>query len=143
MTIQFEERDAMQLASTIELSDLEITTNIGTYGPEDVVPEAHILDLTLKIDPSLVLIEADGMAHVFDYDPLIMTIDRLSRDGHYHTQERLMTRIVEACASYGEIRAVEIKLRKTPVLSGTGHLGVRLIVDEKSLAEMRESQAAA
>ncbi len=133
----------MQFSSTIELSDLEITTNIGTYGPEDVMPTAHILDLTLEIDPSLVLIEADAMAHVFDYDPLIRIIDQLSRDGHYHTQERLMTRIMDACTSYDEIKAVEIKLRKTPVLAGTGHLGVRLTVDEKSLEELRAQRAAA
>lgn len=133
----------MQMSSTIELSGLEITTQIGTYGPDDVVPTSHILDLVLEIDPSLVLIHTDGMAHVFDYDPLIKTIDRLSRDGHYHTQERLMTRIVHACASYDEIRAVEIKLRKTPVLSGTGHLGVRLAVDETSLADLRARRAAA
>lgn len=133
----------MQMSSTIELSGLEITTQIGTYGPDDVVPTSHILDLVLEIDPSLVLIHTDGMAHVFDYDPLIKTIDRLSRDGHYHTQERLMTRIVHACASYDEIRAVEIKLRKTPVLAGSGHLGVRLAVDEKSLEELRASKAAA
>ena len=107
------------------------------------MPTAHILDLTLEIDPSLVLIDHDGMAHVFDYDPLVRTIDQLSRDGHYQTQERLMTRIVEACASYDDIKAVEIKLRKTPVFDGTGHLGVRLSVDEKSLDELRASKAAA
>jgi len=131
----------MQMSSTIELSDLEITTQIGTYGPDDVVPSAHILDLVLKIDPCLVLIGADGMAHVFDYDPLIRTIDHLARDGHYHTQERLMTRIVHACARYDEIRAVEIKLRKTPVLAGSGHLGVRLSVHEQTLTELRAQHA--
>ncbi|MEL7151300.1 MAG: dihydroneopterin aldolase [Pseudomonadota bacterium] len=131
----------MQMSSTIELSDLKITTKIGTYGPDDVVPTAHILDLVLKIDPRLVLIDADGMAHVFDYDPLIRTIDHLARDGHYETQERLMTRIVQACARYNEIRAVEIKLRKTPVLAGSGHLGVRLSVDEQTLTELRAQHA--
>jgi dihydroneopterin aldolase len=65
------------LHSTIELTDLQLNTDIGTYGPEHVVPSAHLLDLTLSIDPALVLIETDGMAHVFDCDPLISEIDEL------------------------------------------------------------------
>ena len=67
--------------STIELKDLQITTDIGTYGPDDVVPDTHILDLRLTIDPKLVLIDDGGMDRVFDYDPLITEIDRLGRDG--------------------------------------------------------------
>ncbi len=125
--------------STIELKDLQITTDIGTYGPDDVVPDTHILDLRLTIDPRFVLIEDDGMDRVFDYDPLINEIDRLGRDGHYETQERLMTRIVEACAEYPEIEEVEITLSKSPVLNGTGALGVRVSVDHASLQEMRTS----
>ena len=78
--------------STIELTDLKLNTDIGTYGAGDVVPSAHLLDLTLSIDPALVLIETDGMAHIFDYDPLIDEIDRLARDGYHETQERLITR---------------------------------------------------
>lgn len=38
-------------------------------------------------------------------------IDQLARDGHYETQERLMTRIVEACAKYLEIESIEIGLK--------------------------------
>jgi dihydroneopterin aldolase len=116
----------MTLASRVELKDLRLACQIGTYGPDDVAPDAHLLDLTLSIDPSLVLIAQDGMANVFDYDPLIADIDRLARDQHYDTQERLMTRIVKACAAYPEIEAVEVSLRKTPVLSGSGSLGVQL-----------------
>lgn len=127
----------MHTQSSVELKDLEIAANIGTYGPSDVVPDAHVLDLSLQIDPKLVLIDADGMDRVFDYDPLVLEIDRLARDGHYETQERLMTRIVEACATHKQIEAVEIVLRKTPVLKGTGTLGVRLSVTGQALAEMR------
>ena len=122
---------------------MEITAKIGAYGPGDVVPDAHLLDLTLNVDPRLVLIDTDGMEHVFDYDPLIRTIDKLSCDGHYETQERLMTRIVEACAGHPEIDAVEIRLRKTPVLGGTVHLGVRVSVDESFLDKLRTRNAAA
>ncbi|MDJ0858066.1 MAG: dihydroneopterin aldolase [Dinoroseobacter sp.] len=129
----------MPTRSRVELRDLKILTDIGTYGPDDVVPEAHILDLVLTIDPSLVLIDQDGMDRVFDYDPLISEIDRLAQDAHYETQERLMTRIVEACATYASIDAVEVTLTKTPVLHGTGRLGVRLVVDADALAVMRQS----
>ena len=35
--------------SFVELKDLKIPAQIGTYGPQDVVPEAHLLDLTLTM----------------------------------------------------------------------------------------------
>ncbi len=127
----------MSRQSYVELKDLQLATRIGTYGPKDVVPDAHLLDLTLTIDPDLVLIAEDSMAHVFDYDPLISQIDSLARDEHYETQERLMTRIVEACAGYPAIKALDICLRKRPVLAGSGTLGVRLVLDAENLAILR------
>lgn len=121
----------------VELKDLVIQADIGTYGPDDTVPEAHVLDLILWISPERVLIPEDGMHHVFDYDPLIAAIDRLAADGHYDTQERLMTRIVGACALHPDIEAVEIALRKQPVRGGSGSLGVRAWVDRETLVRMR------
>jgi dihydroneopterin aldolase len=123
--------------SQIELKDLKVAARIGTYGPGDVVPEAHLLDLTLTIAPDLVLIAQDGMMHVFDYDPLIHQIDALARACPYETQERLMTRIVHACAAYPVIKALDICLRKRPVLAGSGSLGVRLTLDAEALTALR------
>lgn len=128
--------------SQIELRNLELAVKIGTYGPGDVVPERHLLDLTLAIDPSLVLIPEDRMAFVFDYDPLIARIDELVRGAQFETQERLMTLIAGACTAHPQIEAVEICLRKTPVLAGTGTLGVRLVMDGAALAVMRDEQSA-
>jgi len=127
------------MKSTIELKDLKLQPSLGTYGPDDVVPDAHLLDLTLSIDPKLVLIDADGMDRVFDYDPLITQIDRIVNDGHYHTQEWLMTRIVAACAAYDAIEAVEICLSKRPVLRDSGDLGVCLTVEAEALADIRST----
>ena len=121
----------------IELKDLQLQTQIGSYGPGAVIPKQHLLDLTLWIDPKLVLISEDVMENVFDYDPLVFEIDRLAGDGHYETQERLMTRILQACAKYLEIKYIEISLRKSPVLAGSGSLGVRLAVDQTTLESMR------
>jgi dihydroneopterin aldolase len=127
--------------SYVELKDLQIAVRIGTYGPDDVVPDAHLLDLILTIAPHLVMIARDEMALVFDYDPLIRHIDTLARASHYETQERLVTCIVEACAEYHQIEALDICLRKRPVLSGTGTLGVRLIVDAEGMAALRGAAA--
>ena len=121
----------------VELRDLRLNTNIGTYGTNDVVPDAHTLDLTLWLAPALVLVEQDCMAHVFDYDPLVADIDRLAADGHYETQERLITRIIHACAAYPAIDALDIGLRKSPVRQGSGSLGVRVSVDAKALSALR------
>lgn len=123
--------------ATVELRDLHLATAIGTYGPGAVVPDAHLLDLTLTIAPDLVLVAGDQMALVFDYDPLIADIDRIARAQPYQTQEFLMTRIVAAIASYPQISAVDICLRKRPVLGGTGSLGVRLRLGAAALAKAR------
>lgn len=129
----------MPCRSTIELRNMKIDAQIGTYSPAVVVPEAHVIDLTLAIDPALVLIADDAMAHVFDYDPLVAEIDRLAHDCHYATQERLITRIVDACAAHPQIDALEIALTKAPVLAGSGSLGVRLVVDAHAMAQLRKS----
>jgi dihydroneopterin aldolase len=61
----------MNTQAFIELRDLLLETQIGTYGPNDTRPDVHLLDLTLGIDTSKVLISTDEMRQVFDYDPLI------------------------------------------------------------------------
>jgi dihydroneopterin aldolase len=127
----------MKSQATIELCDLKLVTQIGTYGPLDVKPDIHLLNLVLQIDTNKVLISADEMQYVFDYDPLIKEIDRLASDRLYETQEHLMTRIAHACVAYREIKAVEICLRKAPVLNGSGSLGVRLILCEASTNALR------
>ena len=121
----------------IELRDLRLETQIGTYGPNDTKPDVHILDLKLGIDANQVLIAQDGMEHVFDYDPLISEIDRLADDGHYETQECLMTRIACACAAYAEIKTIEVYLKKAPVRQGNGSLGVRLLLNETATDSLR------
>jgi dihydroneopterin aldolase len=125
--------------ASIELKDLRLRTHIGTYQPGDTVPDAHLLDLTLWIDASLVLIKEDGMAYVFDYDPLVLEIDRLAGECHYETQERLISRIAQACAAYSEIVSMEIGLRKSPVHNGSGSLGIKLHLDATALNQLRAS----
>ena len=127
----------MPRRARIELRDLHLPVSIGTYGPGDVVPDAHILDLTLTVAPDLVQITADEMANVFDYDPLIARIAEIARSRTFETQEYLMTLITQACASYDVIEAVELCLRKSPVLGGTGSLGVRLVLGSEDLAALR------
>jgi dihydroneopterin aldolase len=129
----------MNTNASIELKDLRLRTHIGTYQPGDTVPDAHLLDLTLWIDASLVLIKEDGMAYVFDYDPLVLEIDRLAGDCHYETQERLISRIAQACAAYSEIVSMEIGLRKSPVHNGSGSLGIKLHLNATALNQLRAS----
>jgi len=130
-------------SAVIELRDLQLKTDIGTYGPDDTRPDVHLLDLTLGISVNQVVISQDGMAHVFDYDPLITEIDRLAADGHYETQERLITRIASACAAHPAIQRIEIYLKKSPVRSGSGSLGVRLTLDEIATEALRPDQTKA
>jgi dihydroneopterin aldolase len=127
----------MKTQASIELFDLELITEIGTFGTSDIEPDAHLLDLILEIDTKQVLISSDEMKYVFDYDPLIRKIDRLASICKYETQEHLITGIATACASYPEIKAIEISLRKVPVRNGNGSLGIRLILDEAATDKLR------
>jgi dihydroneopterin aldolase len=127
----------MTRTATVELRDLHLASQIGTYGPNDVIPNAHILDLILTIAPEFVQIDADEMALVFDYDPLITQIDQIARLKKYETQEYLITLIAKACANYTQILALDIALRKQPVLAGTGSLGVRLFLGAAELNSLR------
>lgn len=129
----------MKRSAKIELRDLHIPCIIGTYGPKDVVPDAHILDLTLTIASELVCISADEMVQVFDYDPLIADIHRIATSQKYETQEFLMVQITKACASYRQIDAVEISLRKSPVFAGSGSLGVRLTLYADDITTIRNT----
>jgi dihydroneopterin aldolase len=124
-------------SAVIELRDLHLKTEIGTYGPLDTRPDLHILDLTLGISVDKVLIAQDRMAQVFDYDPLILEIDRLAADGRYETQERLITRIASACATHRCIKHMTISLRKSPVRAGSGSLGVCMTLDEITTETLR------
>lgn len=128
-------------SAQVELRDLQIPATIGTYGPTDVVPDAHMLDLTLAIAPDLVLVSADDMALVFDYDPLIAQIEQIARTRKYETQEYLMTLIVRICAGYHQITALDACLRKMPVLAGTGSLGLRLTLKEEDLSALRRENS--
>jgi dihydroneopterin aldolase len=127
----------MSTKASIELRDLKLQTQIGTYKTGDIIPDSHLLDLTLWIDSNLVFISEDKMSNVFDYDPLMLEITRLASDCHYETQERLMSRIIEACASYSQIQSLEIGLRKSPVHNNSGSLGVRLSLDQAALSKLR------
>ncbi|OWF65195.1 hypothetical protein B6A14_05125 [Polynucleobacter hirudinilacicola] len=132
--------NAKKTNACIELKDLKLQTQIGTYAPGAIIPKQHLLDLTLWIDEKLILITKDLMENVFDYDPLVIEMNRLAGDGHYETQERLMTRIVQACSQYPEIQSLEINLRKSPVSAGSGSLGIRLKVDQTTLDDFRTSK---
>ena len=123
----------MTLQAFIELQAIKIDTKIGTYALGAAQPKEHLLSLALCIDPHLVLIDEDSMQNVLDYDPLLLEIQRLAADKHYETQERLITRIVKACAAYAEVISLEIILKKQPVLNDSGSLGVRLCMDRAAL----------
>ena len=130
----------MKTNAFVELFDLELVTEIGTYGSSDIQPDVHLLNLILEIDTEQVLVSSDEMKHVFDYDPLIKEIDRLAGLKKYETQEFLMTRIAVACATYSEIRAIGISLRKAPVRNGNRTLGIRLTLDEAATNELRHDK---
>lgn len=127
----------MTRKARIELRDLHLPASIGAYGPNDVVPDAHVLDLTLTISPDLVQVTSDAMSAVFDYDPLVAEIVAVARSRTFETQEYLMTLITAACAAYAEIIELDLCLRKAPVLDGTGSLGVRLMAGAEELAALR------
>lgn len=127
----------MTCKTFIELKSLKLKTQIGFYAASDLIPNEHLLDMTLAVKSKYVLIAEDGMQSVFDYDPLIIEIERLAGECHYETQEYLLTRIAQACAAYQEIESIDIVLRKSPLRNGSGLLGVRLFLEGDSLRKLK------
>ena len=131
----------MSLHSTIELTGVPIKAQIGIFTADEPDLYEHTLDLTLEVSASLVFIEADGMAQVFDYDPLLESIHQVSQDKHYETQEMLASRIVHCCAMFEHIAGVHVCLKKSRSngVGGTvcGTIGVRLSVTGPELIRAR------
>lgn len=125
------------MRAQVELTNLDLNIEIGTYTDSDVVPDRHTIDLTLEIKPSLVLIDKDQMDRVFDYDPLISKIQNLAEGRRYETQERFITLVAEECAKFKEIESAQILLRKSPVSRSSGELGVRLRINGPDLKKLR------
>ena len=131
----------MSVSSTIELTGVPVKATIGLFPTGESDPYEHQLDLKLVIDSSLVLIQEDGMQHVFDYDPLLEQIHAISQNKHYETQEMLASLIVQCCAGFEDIQSVEVCLKKyrSNGNAGTicGTIGVRLEVAGEQLAALR------
>lgn len=126
----------MTAQARIVLRNLHLPCTIGHYPAEVVAPDLHLLDLILSIAPDHILVSADEMSQVFDYDPLLHEIGQLVFAQHYTTQEYLLTRIVQACAAYPRITALEVQLHKSPVLGGSA--GVHLVLGTDDLGRLRE-----
>lgn len=123
----------------IRLNDLTLPCTIGTYEADDIIPDAHVLDMVLYLDKSWVVIDADQMNRVFDYDPLISKILQIAATEKYETQEYLMSLIFQYCFIHTEVHAAELFLRKSPVRDD-GSLGVQVTLTRAEFEDMRSAR---
>ena len=123
----------------IRLNDLTLPCSIGTYETDEIVPDAHVLDIVLYLDKSWVVIDADQMDRVFDYDPLIRKILQIAATEKYETQEYLMSLIFQCCFAHAEVHAAELFLRKSPVRDD-GSLGVQVTLTRTEFEDMRSAR---
>jgi len=123
----------------IRLNDLTLPCTIGTYEADDIIPDAHVLDMVLYLDKSWVVIDADQMNRVFDYDPLISKILQIAATEKYETQEYLMSLIFQCCFAHAEVHAAELFLRKSPVRDD-GSLGVQLTLTRAEFEDTRSAR---
>jgi dihydroneopterin aldolase len=123
----------------IRLNDLTLPCTIGTYEADDIIPDAHVLDMVLYLDKSWVVIDADQMNRVFDYDPLISKILQIAAIEKYETQEYLMSLIFQCCFVHAEVHATELFLRKSPVRDD-GSLGVQVTLTRAEFEDMRSAR---
>ena len=123
----------------IRLNDLTLPCSIGTYEADDIIPDVHVLDMVLYLDKSWVVIDADQMDRVFDYDPLIRKILQIAAADKYETQEYLMSLIFQCCFAHAEVRAAELFLSKSPVRDD-GSLGVQVTLTRAEFEDMRSAQ---
>jgi len=123
----------------IRLNDLTLPCTLGTYEADDIIPDAHVLDMVLYLDKSWVVIDADQMNRVFDYDPLIRKILQIAATEKYETQEYLMSLIFQCCFVHAEVHAAELFLRKSPVRDD-GSLGVQVTLTRAEFEDMRSAR---
>ena len=123
----------------IRLNELTLPCSIGTYGADDIVPDAHVLDMVLYLDKTWVVIDADQMDSVFDYDPLIRKILQTAAADKYETQEYLISLIFQCCFEHIEVHAAELFLRKSPVRDD-GSLGVQVTLTRDEFDDIRSAQ---
>lgn len=123
----------------IRLNDLTLPCTIGTYEADDIIPDAHVLDMVLYLDKSWVVIDADQMNRVFDYDPLISKILQIAATEKYETQEYLMSLIFQCCFIHTEVHAAELFLRKSPVRDD-GSLGVQVTLTRAEFEDIRSAR---
>ena len=123
----------------IRLNDLTLPCTIGTYEADDIIPDAHVLDMVLYLDKSWVVIDADQMNRVFDYDPLIRKILQIAATEKYETQEYLISLIFQCCFVHAEVHAAELFLRKSPVRDD-GSLGVQVTLTRAEFEDMRSAR---
>ena len=123
----------------IRLNDLTLPCTIGTYEADDIIPDAHVLDMVLYLDKSWVVIDADQMNRVFDYDPLLSKILQIAATEKYETQEYLMSLIFQCCFVHAEVHAAELFLRKSPVRDD-GSLGVQVTLTRAEFEDMRSAR---
>jgi dihydroneopterin aldolase len=123
----------------IRLNDLTLPCTIGTYEADDIIPDAHVLDMVLYLDKSWVVIDADQMNRVFDYDPLISKILQIAATEKYETQEYLMSLILHCCFVHAEVHAAELFLRNSPVRDD-GSLGVQVTLTRAEFEDMRSAR---
>lgn len=124
--------------ATVELTDLQLNVCIGEHDAAEIPPEIHVLDLVLTVDPILVCTETDTMSDVFDYDPVLDFIYDSIKGKRYETQECLLTLIVRRCAQFGEIIQIDVSIRKESKGEAKGKLGVRLVLNEEDLNNLRD-----
>jgi dihydroneopterin aldolase len=129
----------MTVPAQIEFQNLHLPCVIGHYAPGTIAPNTHVLDLLLNVTRELLQVEADDMALVFDYDPLLAKINQIARAQHYTTQEYLLSRIVMACMAYPQILSVDARLRKAPVQGGS--IGVRMALSAADVAALRQTMS--
>lgn len=132
----------MPARAAVELVGLEIDLRPGPNGGDaprgaGEGPERNLLDMTLRLDPSLVLVPEDAMERVFDYDPVVAELRRIAAAEVYVTHERMLTLMAEALAADPRIEAAELFLRKRLDPGRAGDLGVRLSLDAEALARLR------
>ena len=122
----------------IRLNEMTLPCSIGTYGADDIVPDAYVLDMVLYLDKTWVVIDADQMDRVFDYDPLIRKILQIAAADKYETQEYLMSLIFQCCFEHAEVHAADLFLRKSPVRDD-GSLGVQVTLTRAEFEHIRSA----
>jgi dihydroneopterin aldolase len=112
------------------LRDLVLPASIGIYPHEHDAKQRIRINVNLGVDDEAalagVMVGADELARVVDYEKTAQRIRAIVASGHTRLVETLAERIAEACLADARVRTVRVRVEKLDIFADAASAGVEI-----------------